>query len=86
MRTKDELLGHLRGLASFKAALATARDDAEKKEVEATTEQFVSSIADAVGRLHELAQSDPSFVQQLRLALVERHSVLTTRPTSGSMG
>lgn len=86
MKTKDELLKHLRGLASFNVALAIARDAAEKEEVEATTERFVSSIAEAMVPLHQLMENDPTFVQQLRQALNERHSVLSTRPASGSMG
>jgi len=86
MRNKEDFIKRLQQSDRFKSALAAARSPAEKAQVKALVEEFVSGFAEVLGPLIERAETDSEFAQQLGRSLVEQKVVLSTSDpvTSGS--
>lgn len=88
MRKRSDFIDRLHQSEKFKHALAQARDENERKAIQAATEQFVATFADILGPMIERAEQDPDFARQLGQALVEGQNVVTTSDPakSGSSG
>lgn len=88
MRTRSDFIQRLRESEKFKSALATAKDDDERKRLTAAAEQFVDSFASLLVPLIEKAENDPEFAMQLGRQLVERRGLVTASDPamSGSNG
>lgn len=78
MRRKEDFIDRLHNADKFKAALAAARSEAERRMVKALVEEFVTSFAEVLAPLIDKAQTDPKFAQQLGRSISENSDVLST--------
>lgn len=86
MKSREDVLKQLRASPMFRAALAKAKDEKERKAIIAITEDFVTSFADVLLPLAQRAQQDPVLRERLARSLVEGREVLSDSvpETSGS--
>lgn len=83
--TQQELLKLLRSNTLYRQALGSARNDAERAQLAAAAESYVTSVGEVLLPLIVRAKSDPDFAKQLSEALKGSSSVLKgSEPETGS--
>jgi len=82
---KEEFLKQLYANDKYKLALASAKNEAERKKIAKFGNEFVGSFAEILAPVFERAKNDPMFANQLNQAIIEHRHVITSEPTrSGS--